>query len=129
MTFISDSTWRSVLPLVLGVLSLAGIVKLVGPRTGQTYDGLVVVDYPFYEFYPNVKGCPASGTPYWLVPNEELYGQLNFYPGHFIEGTWRARFRGDLSGVGRYGYSNKYWRELRVVAVYEVEELHCGNLR
>jgi hypothetical protein len=127
--FLSSSASRTVPLLALGVLLLAGIVKVVGPRTGQTFDGLVMVNYPLYEFYPDLKGCPARGTPYWLVPNNDLYGQMTFYPGHFIQGAWRVKFRGDLSGVGRCGYSNRYWRELRVVDVYQVAELKCGTFQ
>ena len=130
--FLSSSASRTVLLLVLGVLALAGTLIEVGPRPGRTFDGLVVVDivdHPQYEFYPDVKECPAKGTVYWLVPNEDLNGQMTFYPGHYIQGTWRVKFRGDLSGVGRYGYSSRYWRELRVVDVYEVTELNCGNFK
>jgi hypothetical protein len=127
--FFSSSATRTVPLLALAALLLAGIVKVVGPMTGQTFDGLVVVDYPLYEFYPDSKGCPATGTHYWLVPNDDLYGQMAFYPGHFIQGWWRVKFRGDLSIIGRYGYSKKYWRELRVVDVYKVTEVKCGTLR
>jgi hypothetical protein len=126
---VSSLARRTVPLLALGVLFLAGIVKVIGPTTGQTFDGLVLVNYPKYEFYPDLKECPARGIPYRLVPNDDLYGQMTFYPGHFIQGAWRVKFRGDLSGVGRYGYSNKYWRELRVVDVYEVTELTCGSFQ
>jgi hypothetical protein len=127
--FLSLLTSRTVPLLALSVLLLAGILTVVGPMANRTFDGLVVVDYPLYEFYPHSKGCPATGTPYWLVPNDDLYGQMTFYPGHFIQGWWRVKFRGNLSIIGRYGYSNRYWRELRVVDVYKVTEVKCGTLR
>jgi hypothetical protein len=123
------SSWatRTVLLLALAVLLFIVIAKVAGPKNGQTFDGLVVVNYPIYEFYPNLKGCPPQGTPYRLVPNDDLYGQMTFYPEHFIHGVWHVKFRGDLSGIGRWGHAKKYRREVHVVEVHEVTELNCGS--
>ncbi len=126
-----NSLATRIVPLVaLGVLFLAGIVRLAGPRVGQNFNGVVVVDFPRYEFYPDVKGCPSQGTPYWLVRNDDLnqrmtvrFDDLN----HLFHGTWRVKFRGNLSRVGRFGYMDEYWREVHVVDVYQMTELDCGG--
>jgi hypothetical protein len=125
------NSWGTrIVPLfALSVLLLAGIVEVAGPRVGQNFDGVVVEKFPLYEFYPNVKGCPIRGTPYWLVPNDNLRQQMTIHFDRLFQGTWRVKFHGNLSRVGRYGYGDNYWREVRVVDVYQVMELDCGGSR
>ncbi len=117
---------RMVPLFALGLLLLAGIVKVGGPRVGQNFDGVVVEKFPLYEFYPDVKGCPIKGTPYWLAPNDNLREQMVLHLNHLDQGAWRVKFHGNLSRWGRYGYGDRYWREVRVVGVYRVVELDCG---
>jgi hypothetical protein len=116
--------------LALGVLLLAGMVKVAGPRVGQNFDGLLVISFPRYEFYPDVKGCSTRGAPYWLVLNDDLNRQMTTsHLDHLFHGAWRVKFRGNLSHVGRYGYGDQYWREVRVVGVYQVLELDCDSFK
>jgi len=116
--------------LALGALLLAGMVKVAGPRVGQNFDGLIVVNFPRYEFYPDVKGCPARGARYWVVLNDNLNRQITTsHLDHVFRGAWRVKFRGNLSRVGRYGYGDQYWREVRVVGVYQVLELDCDSFK
>ncbi|HXX45060.1 MAG TPA: hypothetical protein VEJ38_10040 [Candidatus Acidoferrales bacterium] len=117
--------------LILGVTVLAITVFAIalGPRSGKTFDGLVYVDYSHdrsrYEFFPHSQACPPQGTRYHLVPNDELTGQMTFLPGRFLQGAWRAKFKGDLSSIGTFGDSQRYWREVTVTDVYEVTEVPC----
>jgi len=128
--FRSSFSARDTVPLLaLGVLVLIVIANWARPKTGQTFDGLLVVNLPLYEFYPNVKDCPARGTPYWFVPDENLNGRLTFSLDDLTHGVWRVKFRGDLSHVGRYGYFGRYWREVRVEDVYELSKPNCAGFR
>ncbi len=117
--------------LVLGatVAEIVLLAILAGPRSSKTFDGLVYVDYSHnqsrYEFFPHSQACPPQGTRYHLVPNDDLTGQMTFLPGHFLQGAWRAKFKGNLSSIGTFGDSQHYWREVTVTDVYEVTEVPC----
>jgi hypothetical protein len=61
------------------------------------------------------------------VPNDNLRQQMILRFDHLFQGTWRVKFHGNLSRVGRYGYGDNYWREVRVVGVYQVTEMNCSD--
>jgi len=105
------------------VLALAAFLNFAMGKKGQTFDGVLVRVLPREEFYSGATGCPVSGTPYLLVSNSELDQSTPMSTQDLtrgVQGAWRVRFRGDLSTIGRYG---KYWRTVRVTAVYRVERL------
>jgi len=124
--------WRFLLALSLtiGAFSVVVLFLIVRPRTGVTFDGLVYIDATHgersYQFFPNAQTCPPRGIDYLLEPNDDLVDQMTFRPGHYIQGAWHAKFKGDLSSIGFYGRSENYWRELSVTDVYEVTDVDCG---
>lgn len=126
-----SASWASrVVPLLaLGFLALVISVNLVRPRTDETFDGLLILNFPRFEFYPDVKECPARGIAYWIIPNDDLRGQMTLAPEDLAHGAWRVRFKGNLSGIGRYGYLKNYWREVHVVDVYEVTATKCSDFQ
>lgn len=114
-------------------LALAILINGARGKSDQTFDGLFVLESPRYEFYEGLKDCSAHGTAYWLVPNSDFNKELMTVDIEHLErllhGAWRVRFRGDLSRIGRYGYQERYWREIRVLAVLQLKELNCKDIR
>ena len=114
-------------------LALAILINGAKGKSNQTFDGLFVLEYPRYEFYVGLKDCPAHGTAYWRVPNSEFSSEVTRTDIEHLErlfhGAWRVRLRGDLSRIGRYGYQGRYWREIRVLYVLEVEPVNCNDIR
>ena len=124
---------RRTIPVFLFcALALAVVISGAVGKKNQTLDGLVVEENTFYEFYPGVKGCQKQGTRYWLVPNREFYETVHTStdPEHLdrlFHGSWQITLNGDLSHIGRYGYQEKYWRELSVRYVVKAIQLSCDD--
>jgi hypothetical protein len=109
---------------------LAAVVLSARGKSRQPFDGIFVRDGIRSEFYEGIKGCPVHGTrkPYLLISNREFDEAT---PGTdlatLFHGVWRAKFIGDLSRLGEYDYWGKrYWREVRVVEVFEITSVKCG---
>jgi len=126
------SAERIIPVLIISLLTFAALVPLGGNKN-QTFDGVIVMNFGTYEFYPNAKDCNYRGTPYVVLPNERFRksvttGNTNIDDvDRLFHGTWRAKLNGNLSRVGRYKYRNTYWRELSVNYVVDAVEMSCGN--
>jgi hypothetical protein len=125
---------RTVPVFLICALVLAVVINGAAGKKNQTFDGLVVQENTFYEFYPDVQGCLRQGTPYWLVPNREFYETVHTSTDlehlnldRLVHGSWRVRLIGDLSHIGRYGYQDKFWRELSVRYVMNANQLNCDD--
>ena len=116
------------------MLALAALVPLGGNKN-QTFDGVIVMNFGTYEFYPNAKDCNYRGTPYVVLPNERFRksvttGNTNIDDvDRLFHGTWRAKLNGNLSRVGWYKYRNTYWRELSVNYVVDAVLISCAATR
>ena len=125
------SASRIVPVILISALALTAAINGARGKKNQTFEGLVVQENSLYEFYPGVKDCKRYGTPYWLVPNPEFYELVHTSSdvGHLdrlFHGAWRVKLNGDLSHIGRYGYREKYWRELSARYVVDAIELSCS---
>jgi hypothetical protein len=114
------------------VLALVVLLNFAREQKAQTFDGVYVRGPLRSEFYPRATGCSVSGTPYWLVSNDELDSQTPLGP-ELLEGVpdvWQVRFVGDLSRIGTYdGLSRRYWRIVRVTSSLRVARLDsCRNI-
>ena len=123
---------RVVPVFLICALALAVVINGARAKKNQIFDGLVVQDDTHYEFYPGVKDCLRQGTPYWLVPNRKFYEMVRTstdveHLDRLFHGTWRVKLNGDLSHIGRYGYREKYWRELSVNYVVDAMQLSCND--
>ena len=121
--------------LSLSVLALAALILALQGKKNQTFDGVVVLNFMTYEFYPNAKDCNYRGTPYLVLPNERSREAFTTYaadPDHLdrlFHGAWRAKLNGNLSRIGRYEYRKTYWRELSVNYVVSAASISCSAAR
>jgi hypothetical protein len=123
---------RLVPVLLLGVLALAALTPALVGRTNQTLDGVIVLNFNTYEFYPNAKDCNYRGTPYVVLPNARFREYMNREVTDIEElfhGTWRAKINGNLSRIGWYKYRKIYWRELSVNYVVDATSISCSAAR
>jgi hypothetical protein len=100
-------------------------------KKNQTLDGIFVRVNQRTEFYPGLKSCPVGGSPYWLVTNYEFEHQVSSQDiQRLFRGAWRVKISGDLSRIGSYGDRGRYWREIRVSHILDVQELvPCDGLQ
>ena len=138
---ISSRGSRIIPVALLVVFLLAAMVNTARGRNDQTLEGVVVMDYPAYRFYPGLKDCHLKGTSYWLVPNQRFDDAVPVpstndfsHLERLFHATWKVKLHGNLSPIGRYGFQGKYWRELDVLYVIDAEQLDCkgetvGSLR
>lgn len=125
---------RIVPVLLIGLLAFAALVPLGGNKN-QTFDGVIVMNFGTYEFYPNAKDCNYRGRPYVVLPNERFRksvttGNTNIDDvDRLFHGTWRAKLNGNLSRIGWYKYRKIYWRELLVNYVVDAVSISCSNVR
>jgi len=125
---------RIVPVLALCTVALAAAIGVVRGKANQTFNGVVVMDYSNYRFYPDAKDCHPREMPYWLVPNRGFHA-LTPMPSttdfqnldRILHAAWRFRVRGNLSRIGRYGFQGKYWRELDVQSVIDATSLNCTD--
>jgi hypothetical protein len=123
------------IPIVLlCALALAVAVNTARGKKDQTFQGVVVMDYPRYEFYPDEKGCHPKGTAYWLNPNHRFHDVVPMpttndvnHLDHLFHAAWRVKLRGNLSSIGRYGIQGRNWRELEVLNVINFSVLDCDG--
>jgi hypothetical protein len=126
---------RIVPVLSLSLLALAALALALQGKNNQTFDGVVVLNFMTYEFYPNAKDCNYQGTPYVVLPNDrfrDLFASYATDPDHLdplFHGTWRAKLNGNLSRAGWYKYSETYWRELSVNYVVSATSISCSAAR
>jgi hypothetical protein len=125
---------RIVPMIALCTLALAVAISAARGKTNQIVDGVVVMDYSNYRFYPDAKDCHLRGTPYWLVPNREFHDLAPLpittdfqHLDRILHAAWRVKVRGNLSRIGRYGFQGKYWRELDVRPVIDATSLNCTS--
>jgi len=118
----------------LCALALALVINNVRGKSDQTLAGVVVMDYPSYRFYPDLKDCHIKGTPYWLMPNHRFHDVVPMPSTSDIDhldlalhAAWRVRLHGNLSPIGRYGFQAKYWREFDVLYVIDAMQLDCKD--
>jgi hypothetical protein len=119
---------------LLCALVLAAAVNNARGKNNQTFEGVVVMDYSSYRFYPDQKDCHVKGTAYWLVPNDRFYDVVpkpstsDFaHLERLLHAAWKAKLRGNLSSIGRYGFQGKYWRELDIMYVIDATQLDCKD--
>jgi hypothetical protein len=120
-----------VVPVVgLCVLALIAFFLFAKEKKNQILDGVFIRVNLRTEFYPGIKNCPVSGSPYWLVPNSEFdQGVSTSDLKRLVRGGWRVKVAGDVSRLGFYGLQGKYWRQLDVTRLLKVEELDsCENV-
>jgi hypothetical protein len=60
---------RIVPALLIGVLLAFAALIPLGENKNQTFNGVIVMNFNTYEFYPNAKDCNYRGTPYVVLPN------------------------------------------------------------
>jgi hypothetical protein len=133
----SGSRLSRIIPVaLLCALVLAVAVNTARGKSDQTFQGVVVMDYPRYEFYPDEKDCHPKGTAYWLIPNHRFHdvvpmpgtSDLNLdHLDRLNHATWRVKLHGNLSHIGRYGFQGKHWRELEVLYVIDFRQLDCRD--
>jgi hypothetical protein len=128
------SAHRVVPILCLSAFVLAAFGYWFMGKNHQTFDGVIVLDFRTYEFYPNAKGCNYRGIPYVLLPNASLDEIVAPHadPEHLdrlFHGVWRAKINGNLSRIGWFKYRKTYWRELSVNYVMDAMSLSCGDER
>jgi len=129
------SSNRIIPVLLLGVVALVALVHWVGGKKNQTFDGVIVMNFETYEFYPNAKDCNYGGTPYVLLPNARFReivttGSTDFeHLDRLFHGTWRAKLNGNLSPIGWHKYRKTYWRELSVNYVVDTVSISCSEAR
>ena len=118
--------------LAICVLILVALALDARGKNRQPFDGIYVREGLRSEFYEGIKDCPVHGSPYLLIPSSDFEIRSPFIPGDdpvrnlLQKKLWRAKFLGDLSRLGQYDYWEKrYWREIRVVEVFELEPLNC----
>jgi hypothetical protein len=119
---------RLVPVLLLGVLALAALTPALVGRKNQTLDGVIVLNFNTYEFYPNAKDCNYRGTPYVVLPNARFREYMNREVTDIEElfhGTWRTKINGNLSRIGWYKYRKTYWREFSVNYVVDAVSIGC----
>jgi len=103
-------------------------------KNHQTFDGVIVLDFTTYEFYPNAKDCNHGGIPYVLLPNTSFHEMVAPHadPEHLdrlFHGVWRAKINGNLSHIGWFKHRKAYWRELSVNYVVDAVLLGCSDER
>ena len=126
----SSSRKSHMIPVaVLCALALAAAMNAARGKNDQSFEGVVVMDYPRFIFYPEQKVCHFTGTAYWLVPNRRFYDVVRMPSApdfdSALHGAWKIKLRGNLSWIGRYGIQGKYWRELDVLYVVDATQLDC----
>jgi hypothetical protein len=110
---------------------LAVAINTARGKRNEILEGVVVVHYTTYEFYPGLKDCHIKGMPY-LLPNQRFYdevpstGDFNHLD-RMWHASWKVKLRGDLSSIGRYGPQENYWRKLDVKYVIDARELDCND--
>jgi hypothetical protein len=116
---------------VLCALALAAAMNAARGKNNQPFEGVVVMDYPRFIFYPQQKDCQFTGTAYWLVPNHGFYDAVPMPSAPDFESAlhaaWKVKLRGNLSPIGRYGIQGKYWRELDVLYAMDAKQLDCKD--
>lgn len=135
----SASRLTRVIPVaLLCALALVAALNTARGKNDQTFQGVVVMDYPRYEFYPDEKDCHPKGTAYWLIPNRRFHdvvpmprtSDLNM--DHFdrlTHAAWSVKLHGNLSHIRGYGLLGKHWRELEVLYVIDFRQLDCKDER
>jgi hypothetical protein len=134
-TIPSGTRASRIVPLgLLCALGLAIVVNQVRGKTNQTLDGVVVMDFSHYKFYPGLKDCRLKGTPYWLVPDRRFHDRAPMpstsdfeHLERLFHAAWRVKLRGNLSAIGRYGPQGEHWRELDVLYVIDAVQLDCKD--
>jgi hypothetical protein len=124
---------RIIPALLISVLAFAALIPLGGNKN-QTFDGVIVMNFNTYEFYPSAKDCNYRGTPYVLLPNarfrESVTNEITDITDiRLFHGTWRAKLNGNLSHIGWYKYRKTYWRELSVNYVVDAVSISCSDAR
>jgi hypothetical protein len=121
---------------LLFALALVVAVNTARGKNDQTFEGIVIMHYPSYEFYPGQKDCHLKGTAYWLIPNDRFHdvvpmpraSDLNLkHLDRLLHAAWRIKLRGNLSHIGRYGFQGRYWRELKVLYAIDSRQLDCKD--
>jgi hypothetical protein len=117
---------------LLCALAVAVAINGARGRNDQTLTGVIVMDYPGYEFYPDLKDCHLNGKPYWLVPDSRFHDVV---PGpstsdfdhldSLFHAAWKAKLHGNVSRIGRYGFRGKYMREFDVLYAIDAVQLNC----
>lgn len=117
---------------LLCALVLAAAVNTARGKNNQTLEGVVVMDYLNYTFYPDQTDCHLGGTAYCLVPNRRFLDAVPMprtsdldHLDRLFHAAWRVKLHGNLSHLGRYGFQGKYWRELEVLYVIDAKQLDC----
>ena len=124
-----------IIPLLVTVLALAALVHGLAGKQNQTFDGVIVMNFMTYEFYPNAKDCNYRGTPYVLLPNARFSETVTTestdteHIDRLFHGVWRAKLNGNLSPIGWYRYRKTYWRELSVNYVVDATSISCSETR
>jgi hypothetical protein len=122
-----------VVPIFLLVaLLLAALFHGLMGEKNKTFNGVIVLEYTTYEFYPDAKDCNYHGTPYVLLPNKRFREMVTTsadveHVERLFHGRWRAKLNGNLSMFGWYRYGRNYWRELSVNYVVDAVEMSCGD--
>jgi hypothetical protein len=128
------SAQRIVPILLLCSLPLAAFGYWLTGKNRQTFQGVIVLNFMTYEFYPDAKDCNYRGMPYVLLPNTSFHEMVASQadPGHLdrlYHGVWRAKINGNLSSIGWFKYRKTYLRELSVNYVLDAEPLSCDDER
>jgi hypothetical protein len=129
------SRMSQIIPIaLLCALVVAAALNTARGKHNQTFEGVLVMNYPSYEFYPDQKDCRLKGAAYWLVPNDRFYNVVSVpstsdfaHLDRALHATWKAKLNGNLSSIGRYGTRGKYWRELDVLYVIDAARLDCKD--
>jgi len=123
-----------IIPLLAVTIIIAfAAANTVRGRNNQYFDGMIVWDFPVYTFYPDQQGCHPTGTAYFLIPNatfDQIVAPPTADPEHLnrlLHATWKAKLRGNLSPLGRFGGRNKRWRELDVLEAVDAVQLECHD--
>jgi hypothetical protein len=81
-------------------------------KKNQTFDGLFVEDLHHSEFYPRFQGCTPQGTGTGSRPTMTSVKWVSYTldMNHLVrQNIWRVKLRGDLSGIGHFGFHGAYW--------------------
>jgi hypothetical protein len=115
----------------LCVLALIAFLLFAKEKRNQILDGVFIRVNQRTEFYPGIKSCPVSGSPYLLIENSEFdQGVSSSDIQRLLRGGWRVKITGDVSRIGFYGTQRTYWREVHVSRLLEVEELDsCKDIQ
>jgi hypothetical protein len=118
---------------LLGCLALAIVVAWAKGKDDVTLSGVVVEANGSLEFYADATGCDPTGAAYLVIPNENFGDYFRLSMDYTLllrqlpHANWKAKLRGNLSHVGRFGRKGRDAREFTVISVVDSVELDCGT--